>query len=174
MSRKKVPKPATVPFAAKQAGEVQCLFPFGEPIARWGWTEPSVWTERMLTALDHGVKGGKWFSLIDKVSSPANLRSAFREVAANGGAAGVDHVTVAMFADRLDDNLEVLSDSLRSGSYVPQAVRRTWIPKPGSSEQRPLGVPNVLDHLIQQVIAGVLTPIFDPTFSESSFGFRPC
>jgi len=173
MARKKELRPATVPFAAKQAGEAQSLFPFGEPIVRWGWTEPSVWTERMLTALDKGVKGGKWFSLIDKVYSRANLRSAFREVAANGGAAGVDHVTVAMFADRLDDNLDFLSETLRSGSYVPQAVRRTWIPKPGSSERRPLGVPTVRDRVVQNALRHVLEPIFEKEFAEHSYGFRP-
>ena len=62
-------KPATVPFAAKQAGEIQGQFAFGEENTRWSWTEPSVWTDRMLTALENGVKGGKWFSLIDKVFS---------------------------------------------------------------------------------------------------------
>ena len=76
--------PATVPATAKHVGEVR---------SRWDWTEPSVWTERMLTALEHGVKGGSWFSLIDKVYATANLDAAFTKVAANGGAAGVDHVT---------------------------------------------------------------------------------
>jgi RNA-directed DNA polymerase len=143
MARKTEPKPATVPFAAKQAGEVQTLFPYAEPIARWAWTEPSVWTEHMLTALDKGVKGGQWFSLIDKVYSVKNLRSAFREVAKNRGVAGVDRVTIEMFADRLDENVEVLREALRSGTYEPQAVRRTWIPKPGSTERRPLGIPTI-------------------------------
>ena len=72
---------AIVPAKAKQAGETN---------DRWSWVEPSVWTPRMLTALEHGVKGNKWFSLIDKVYAPDNLAAAFTRVAANGGAAGVD------------------------------------------------------------------------------------
>jgi RNA-directed DNA polymerase len=80
-------RPAGVP-EAKQAGEVR---------VRWAWAEPGVWTERMLTALEDGVKGGKWFSLIDKVSAPRVLRGAFTRVKANDGAAGVDHQTIAMY-----------------------------------------------------------------------------
>jgi RNA-directed DNA polymerase len=173
MARKTKPKPATVPFAAKRAGEVQSLFPYAEPMARWAWTESSVWTERMLTALDKGVKGGQWFSLIDKVYSVKNLRSAFREVAANGGAAGVDRVTIEMFADRLDENVGILSEALRTGAYAPQAVRRTWIPKPGSTERRPLGIPTVRDRVVQNALRHVLEPIFEKEFAENSDGFRP-
>src|SRR5579864_276237 len=65
--------------------------------ARWAWAEPSVWTARMLTALENGVKGNVWFSLIDKVYSPKNLSAAWSKVRANDGAAGVDQVTIAMF-----------------------------------------------------------------------------
>ena len=173
MSAKTKYKPVTVSFAAKQAGEVQGRFPFGEPLVRWSWVEPSVWTERMLTALAEGVKGGKWFSLIDKVFSRGNLESAFREVSRNGGSAGVDHVTIEMFADRLDENLERLSEALRSDAYAPQAVRRTWIPKPGSTEGRPLGVPTVRDRVVQNVVRHVLEPIFEKEFAEQSYGFRP-
>ena len=85
----------------------------------------------MLTALEEGVKGGKWFSLMDKVYALANLRAAFEEVKANGGAAGVDHQTVEMFERHLEENLGKLSQSLQDGNYRPQAVRRVWIPKPG-------------------------------------------
>ncbi len=112
-----------------------------ETLTRWGWVEPTVWTERMLTALEQGVQGGKWFSLIDKVHPERNLNAAFVRVAANAGAAGVDHVTVTMFEDRLEANLKDLSDALRTGTYLPQAIRRHWIPKPGSQEKRPLGIP---------------------------------
>jgi len=103
--------------------------------------EPTIWTERMLTALIEGVKGGKWYSLIDKVHPERTLKAAFSQVAANKGAAGVDHVTVTMFGERLDENLKQLSDQLRTGAYRPQAIRRHYIPKPGSQEQRPLGIP---------------------------------
>jgi len=95
-------------IGAKQAGEIR---------ERWKWVEPSVWTERMLTALEKGVKGGKWFSLIDKVYALPNLRSAFGEVRRNGGAAGVDHQTVEMYERHLEENLEELSRSLQEGSY---------------------------------------------------------
>jgi RNA-directed DNA polymerase len=166
-------KPVTVPFAAKQAGEVQGQFAFGEENTRWAWTESSVWTDRMLTALENGVKGGKWFSLIDKVFSPANLRSAFNEVARNDGAAGVDHVTIDMFKEQLDHQIECTSRALQTGEYEPQAVRRTMIPKPGSNEKRPLGIPTVRDRVVQNAIRHVLEPIFERDFAEHSYGFRP-
>jgi len=127
-------RPAGVPKTATQAGEIR---------DRWDWVEPSVWTERMLTALEKGVKGGKWFSLVDKAYTLANLRSGFAKVKANRGAAGVDRQTVKMFEAHLEENLEKLSQSLREGSYRPQAIKRRWIPKPGSREQRPLGMPTV-------------------------------
>ncbi|MFA6046876.1 MAG: hypothetical protein WC718_17975 [Phycisphaerales bacterium] len=97
----------------------------------------------MLTALEEGVKGGVWFSLIDKVYAPANLFASYAKVAANGGAAGVDHVTVEDFTKRLAGNLEKLAAQLRDESYRPQQVRRTNIPKPGTKETRPLGIPTV-------------------------------
>lgn len=127
----------------------------------------------MLTTLENGVKGGTWFSLIDKVYSPANLRASFAEVARNEGAAGVDHVTIDMFAKHLDHNLDALSDTLRTGEYNPQAVLRTWIPKPGSNEQRPLGIPTVRDRVVQNALRHVLEPIFERDFAEHSYGFRP-
>jgi RNA-directed DNA polymerase len=127
-------KPARVSKVTKQAGEIR---------ARWAWVEPEVWTERMLTALEQGVKGGKWFSLMDKVYALGNLRKAFEQVKANGGAAGVDHQTIEMFERHLEQNLEKLSQSLKDGSYSPQAVKRVWIHKLGSKEKRPLGIPMV-------------------------------
>ena len=90
-------QPEAVPARATRAGEI---------LLRWSWVEPTVWTERMLTALEQGVKGGKWFSLIDKVHPERTLLAAFSRVAANKGAAGVDHVTVTMFGDHLEENLD--------------------------------------------------------------------
>src|SRR6188472_3130238 len=104
-------QPSPVSATAKQDGDV---------LTRWAWTERSVWTERMLTALETGVKGGKWFSLIDKVTPERTLKAAFQKVAANQGAAGVDHVTIAMFESHLDDELGRLGEQLRTGSYLPQ------------------------------------------------------
>ena len=159
-------EPTRVPesFAAKPVGEVR---------ARWAWTERVVWTERMLTALERGVKGGVWFSLIDKVYSLPNLRSAFSKVAANGGAAGCDHQTIAMSAERLGANLGDLSEQLREGTYRPQKIRRVHIPKPGSRERRPLGIPTVRDRIVQTALRNVLEPIFERDFAEHSYGFRP-
>jgi RNA-directed DNA polymerase len=140
---------------------------------RWGWAEPTVWTERMLAALDEGVKGGRWFSLIDKVHPVGTLSAAFHQVAANQGAAGVDHVTIAMFEARLDQNLMNLSEELRAGRYQPQPIRRHYIPKPGSQEKRPLGIPTVRDRVVQTALRMVLEPIFEREFAEHSYGFRP-
>jgi len=127
----------------------------------------------MLTALEQGVLGGKWHSLRDKVWALPNLRRAFARVKANGGAAGVDHVTVEEFERHWEANLEELSRTLRDGSYRPQAIRRVWIPKPGSKEQRPLGVPTVRDRVVQAALRAVLEPIFERDFAAHSYGFRP-
>jgi RNA-directed DNA polymerase len=115
----------------------------------------------------------KWFNLIDKVTSLANLGAAFTKVARNDGAAGVDHVTIDMFAKRLDHQLDCLSEALATGTYHPQAVRRTWIPKLGSNELRPLGIPTVRDRIVQGALRHVLEPIFERDFAEHSYGFRP-
>jgi RNA-directed DNA polymerase len=127
----------------------------------------------MLTALEQGVKGGCWFSLLDKVYSPRNLEAAYLQVARNRGAAGIDHVTVKGFGDRLADELPKLSQELRDGTYRPQAVRRVQIPKPGSTETRPLGIPTVWDRVVQAAVVNVLEPIFEREFAEHSYGFRP-
>jgi RNA-directed DNA polymerase len=154
--------PTPVP-QAKQVGDVR---------SRWAWTEPSVWTERMLTALEQGVKGGVWFSLIDKVYAPANLAAAAAQVVANRGAPGVDHVTVEQFTAHAEENLGRLGEQLRQG-YRPQPIRRVYIPKPGSTEKRPLGIPTVRDRVAQAAVAHVLGPIFERDFAPTSYGFRP-
>jgi len=161
-----VPRPReTGAAAATRAGEIR---------PRWDWVEPTVWTKRMLTALEQGVKGGVWFSLIDKVYSPTTLRKAFAKVKANHGAAGVDHQTLAMFESRLDENLDELHRLLKEGRYRPQAVRRKWIPKPGKKqEERPLGIPTVRDRVAQTALRLVMEPIFERDFAEQSYGFRP-
>jgi RNA-directed DNA polymerase len=157
-------RPAGVPETATQAGETR---------DRWDWVEASVWTERMLTALEEGVRGGKWYSLMDKVYKLSNLRAAFKRVKANGGAAGIDHETVEVYESRLETNLEDLSRKLREEEYRPQAVRRVWIPKPGSKEKRPLGIPTVRDRVVQGALLHVLEPIFEQGFATQSYGFRP-
>ncbi|HLG57827.1 MAG TPA: group II intron reverse transcriptase/maturase [Vicinamibacterales bacterium] len=156
-------QPTPVPAGASPVGAVR---------ARWAWTAPEVWTERMLTALEEGVRGGRWYTLMDKVCAVPTLRAAFARVKANRGAAGVDHVTVAMYAARLDAHLATLSATLRDGTYRPQPIRRHWIPK-GPRERRPLGIPTVRDRVVQTALRLVLDPIFDRTFAAHSYGFRP-
>jgi RNA-directed DNA polymerase len=126
----------------------------------------------MLTALEQGVRGGRWYTLMDKVYAMPTLRAAFARVKANRGAAGVDHVTVTMYEARLDANLTELSTALRNGTYRPQAIRRHWIPK-GLRERRPLGIPTVRDRVVQTALRLVMEPIFDVTFAPHSYGFRP-
>ena len=164
MAKSTEEQPEAVSEKARRAGEI---------LRRWCWVEPLVWTMRMLTALEQGVKGGKWFSLIDKVHPERILRAAFSQVAANKGAAGVDHVTVKMFDERLEENLKKLSEDLQSGQYRPQQIRRHYIPKPGSKEKRPLGIPTVRDRVVQTALLNVLEPIFERDFAEHSYGFRP-
>ena len=135
--------------------------------------EPSVWTDRMLATLVRGVKGGRWHSLIDKVWAPANLRAASAQVLRNKGAAGVDHVTCEMYGKRLDVQLDWLHEALRADRYVPQPIRRKWVPKPGRTEQPPLGVPTVRDRVAQTALRNVIEPIFEKDFAEHSYGFRP-
>jgi RNA-directed DNA polymerase len=156
--------PEAVPARATRDGEVR---------GRWPWVEPTVWTERMLTALEAGVKGGKWYSLVDKVHPEATLRAAFKEVSANQGTSGCDHVTIEQFAGDLDKELQRLSEELRTGRYRPQPIRRHWIPKPGSQEKRPLGIPTVRDRVVQTALRMVLEPIFEKDFAAHSYGFRP-
>lgn len=127
----------------------------------------------MLTTLEEGVKGGRWYSLMDKVYKAANLRASFRKVKANRGAAGVDHVTVQAFEERLEENVQHLQRQLQTGEYVPQKIKRVYIPKPGSNEKRPLGIPTVRDRVVQGAIRHVLEPIFERDFAEHSYGFRP-
>ncbi len=127
----------------------------------------------MLTALETGVKGNVWFSLIDKVYYETHLFYAADQVLANKGSAGVDHVTTEKFAERRSSNVEQLSQQLRDGTYRPQSVRRTQIPKPGSQETRSLGIPTVRDRVVQNAIRHVMEPIFEREFAEHSYGFRP-
>lgn len=158
-------RPVPVPTTATRAGD---------PKGRWSWVEPSVWTPRMLGTLATGVKGGRWYSLYDKVYSEANLRAAYRKVAANRGAPGVDHVTTKRFGQRLDAEIGTLQEQLRTGQYRPSAIRRVMIPKPGRpGELRPLGIPTVRDRVVQTALRNVLEPIFEAGFAEHSYGFRP-
>lgn len=127
----------------------------------------------MLTILDQGIEGGKWFRLIDKVFAERNLLAAFQRVASKDGAAGVDHVTVTELERGFPETLWEISDQLRHGTYRPQPIRRVHIPKPGSHETRPLGIPTVRDRMVQAAVVNVIEPIFERDFAEQSYGFRP-
>ena len=110
--------------------------------------------------------------LMEEVASSANLNQAYKRVKANKGAAGVDGMTVGDLLAWIKENRERLIAELLRGSYQPTTVRGVEIPKAGGGT-RQLGIPTVVDRLVQQAILQVLEPILDPTFSASSFGFRP-
>jgi RNA-directed DNA polymerase len=142
------------------------------PEPKWSWVEATVWNERMLSALANGVKGGKWFSLIDKVIRAQTLSAAWQKVASNGGAAGVDRQSIDRFAASSDVYLDELSQALKQRRYEPQPVRRVTIPK-GDGKARPLGIPTVKDRIVQTALKLVLEPIFEMQFRPGSYGFRP-
>jgi RNA-directed DNA polymerase len=128
----------------------------------------------MLATLEKNeVRGGKWHSLMDKVYTEQNLYSAYREVASNKGAAGVDHITIEDFTADLARNMLKLEQQLRDGDYRPQSIRRVNIPKPGTNETRPLGIPTVRDRVVQAALRHVLEPILERQFAPHSYGFRP-
>jgi RNA-directed DNA polymerase len=162
-------QPPPVPMGATQGGANP---PAGERRARWSWVQASVWTDRMLEALENGVKGGVWFSLIDKVYRPANLWSAWCNTARNKGSAGVDQITIQQYEREVQANLEHLAEQLRQGSYQPKPIRRTYIPK-SDGKQRPLGIPTVADRIVQGAVRHVIEPIFEKQFAQHSYGFRP-
>jgi RNA-directed DNA polymerase len=111
-------------------------------------------------------------NLLEQIISRSNMLRAWKRVKANKGAPGIDNMPVADFMDFASEHWDSIRASLLAGTYQPLPVKRVEIPKP-TGGTRPLGIPTVLDRLIQQAIAQVLQPIFDPHFSESSFGFRP-
>jgi RNA-directed DNA polymerase len=164
---------------AKQGADVTG----GETRALW-WAEASVWTDRMVSALGNGVKacpraglrpvpgGGKWFSLIDKVVRPTTLEAAWRSVARNKGAAGVDGQGVERFAYQAERYLLELHTELKAGTYRPSPVKRVEIPK-ADGKTRPLGIPTVKDRIVQAALKMVIEPIYEVQFRPGSFGFRP-
>jgi RNA-directed DNA polymerase len=112
--------------------------------------------------------------LMEKICSPSNLNQAYKRVKGNKGIAGIDGMTVKDLYNWICDNKETLIKSLMDGTYQPKPVLGIEIPKPGKSKEvRQLGVPCVVDRLIQQAVLQILDPLFDPLFSESSYGFRP-
>jgi RNA-directed DNA polymerase len=139
---------------------------------KWWWVEASIWTERMVSALENGVRGGKWFSLVDKLTRPSTLEAAWRKVARNKGSAGVDGQSIERFALGEVRYLVELRSSLEDGSYRPQPVKRVEIPK-GDGKTRPLGIPAVKDRVVQTALKMVIEPVFEVQFRPCSYGFRP-
>lgn len=163
MSRHSEHEVPAVPARAKQGTEAHDR--------DWSWVEATIWTDRMLTALENGVKGGCWFSLIDKVYRPTTLRGAWQQVQANAGAAGVDRQSVEQFGARAETYLDELEQALKAGTYQPQAVRRVEITQ--GTKVRPLGIPTVKDRVVQTALKRVIEPIFEHEFRPHSYGFRP-
>ncbi len=152
------------PAFPKQAGEAR------DPK---NWVERSVWTERMLERLANSQEQTVWFSLWDKVWNQENLNQSILKVILNKGGAGVDHYTTEQLKAEWTQQCIVLQEELKSGSYRPRPARRAWIPKLGSAELRPLGIPAVRDRVVETALRAVLEPIFERDFAEQSYGFRP-
>ena len=155
---------AAVPETAKQASLIQT--------GKRDWIDRAIWTERMLAALDNGVKGNKWFSLIDKVYRPQTLAAAWQQVKANKGAAGIDGQSIERFAADAERYLGELAQELKEGRYRAASVKRVEIPK-AEGKTRPLGIPTVKDRVVQTAVKRVIEPIFEKQFLPMSYGFRP-
>lgn len=161
--------PETVPFnAAIRAGDPKKKL----AIEISSWVNRTVWTDRMLSALSVGVRGGKWHALVDKVCSELNLYVSACKVIGKQGAAGVDRQSTVDFDAKLMAEVKLLQEQLEARTYRPQAVRRVQIPKPGGDQMRPLGIPTVRDRVVQTALVHVIEPIFDNAFHDRSFGFR--
>jgi RNA-directed DNA polymerase len=163
---------------SKDLKQSQVTVPFGatpttDPPSIDQWASSMVWTESMLkTLMENKVRGGKWHTLYDKVFSERNLKWAASKVIDNKGAAGIDKLTVDHFSDEFLEEITKLQQELKAENYRPIPVRRVEIPKPGTKETRPLGIPSVRDRVVQTALLNVLEPIFDHTFHPRSFGFR--
>lgn len=158
--------PSRVPGRANPDGEAS------ELRERLG-ADPLIWTDPMLAALKSGVKGGKWFSLKDKVYSGRTLRRAWNIVKGRRGGGGVDRVSLKQYESQLDQRLASLATKLKTGRYEPKPVKRVYIPKAGGKEKRPLGIPTVEDRIVQTALQLVIGPIFEIGFDSRSYGFRP-
>ncbi|HEY7507233.1 MAG TPA: group II intron reverse transcriptase/maturase [Nitrososphaera sp.] len=140
---------------------------------KWEWTEEAVWTERMLATLERGITGGKWYSLYDKVWKMENLQRAVEKVTARKSVKKPDGRKCRRYAEQSAQRLPQLQRMLKEGRYEPKPAQRVWIPKLGSKEMRPLGVPPVENRVVEMALRNVLEPIFEHTFAEHSYGFRP-
>ena len=137
-----------------------------------GGTAEGTGTARQAGAASHEHAGAKMTSMMEQVVRRENLLAAYTRVVQNGGAPGIDGMTVEELADFCREHWSRIREELLSGTYLPQPVRCVEIPKPNGGT-RTLGIPTVLDRLIQQALLQALQPLIDPTFSADSFGFRP-
>lgn len=136
-----------------------------------GGTRPAALEEPQVSSVSEGGRA-LTATLMERICEPENLNRAYKKVKANRGAPGVDGMSVTELGPWLEAHREELVTSLLHGSYQPRPVRGVQIPKPGGGV-RQLGIPTVVDRFVQQAILQVLDPLLDPTFSESSYGFRP-
>ena len=161
----------------QQVGDDQQFLSFGEPAlsghgagGEGGTQAATCEASQAFTAWDPARALTE--HLMEEVCQRENLNQAYRRVKSNKGSPGVDGMTIHDLGPWIEEHKETLIASLRDGSYRPQPVRRADIPKPGGG-MRQLGIPTVIDRLVQQAILQVLEPLLDPTFSASSYGFRP-
>lgn len=144
-----------------------------EVAPQWAWTEAVVWTERMLATLERGITGGQWYSLMDKVWKTSNLQRAVERVTRGKSEKKADGRKCRRYAEQSARRLPTLQAQVQSGNYQPKPVQRIWIPKLGSKELRPLGVPEVENRVVEMAVRNVIEPIFEHNFAEHSYGFRP-
>ena len=170
-SDQKVPRtPETVPAKATPSGDKDHP---REATARMSRGSCMIWTPRMLQALERGNDGRKWHTLIDKVYAPVNLQRALSTVTQRKTSPGIDGRSAASVAREADAEVATLERLLREGKYEPQPVKRVWIPKAGSREKRPLGIPTIRGRIVETALRDVIEPIFEQSFAEHSYGFRP-
>ncbi len=143
------------------------------PTSGGGGTAPDVGFEDQADTAREENSGDESTGLIEEVLRRENMLKAYQRVERNDGAPGVDGMTVEQLAGHCREHWERVRQLVRSGGYEPQAIRKVEIPKPDGKGTRTLGIPTVMDRMIQQAVLQVLQPIFEPTFSENSFGFRP-
>lgn len=151
----------------KDCGLINSLFPFEIPVWYGERGEVSPTWLSVCTEERHRTK-----DLMERIAHPSNLQKACKQVVQNGGSGGIDKMSVSELRDWLSKNLLQLSEQLQGGTFIPQATREVSISKPGGGT-RLLGIPTVIDRLVQQAIAQELAKIYDPSFSPNSFGFRP-
>ncbi len=136
-----------------------------------GTAKSTSWERDAATAREGHVADGASVEM-EEVLRRENLKAAYKRVVRNGGAGGVDGRSVDDLEEQIHTDWPRIREQLLSGTYVPSPVRKVEIPKPGGGV-RVLGIPTVMDRMIQQALHQILTPVFDPTFSEDSYGFRP-